>query len=46
MCHTYPKCKLGQSSALILREYEIKNLGTRDMSRIDLVSKNLLEKVL
>ena len=24
MCDTYPKCKLGQSLALILTEYEIK----------------------
>ena len=30
MCDTYPKCILGQSSALILTEYEIKNLGTPD----------------
>ena len=28
MCDTLPKCILGQSSALILKEYEIKNLGT------------------
>ena len=28
MCDTQPKCILGQSSALILTEYEIKNLGT------------------
>ena len=32
MCDTYPKCILGQSSALILTEYEIKNLGTSDSS--------------
>ena len=30
MCDTKPKCTLGQSSALILTEYEIKNLGTSD----------------
>ena len=30
MCDTQPKCILGQSSALILTEYEIKNLGTPD----------------
>ena len=30
MCDTQPKCILGQSSALILTEYEIKNLGTSD----------------
>ena len=28
MCDSQPKCILGQSSALILTEYEIKNLGT------------------
>ena len=32
MCDTYPKCILGQSPALILIEYEIKNLGTPDSS--------------
>ena len=31
MCDTLPKCMLGQSSALILIEYEIKNLGTPDL---------------
>ena len=30
MCDTLPKCILGQSSALILTEYEIKNLGIPD----------------
>ena len=30
MCDTQPKCTLGQSSALILTDYEIKNLGTSD----------------
>ena len=30
MCDTQPKCILGQSSAPILTEYEIKNLGTLD----------------
>ena len=30
MCDTQPKCILEQSSALILTEYEIKNLGTPD----------------
>ena len=30
MCDTQPKCILGQSSAPILIEYEIKNLGTLD----------------
>ena len=30
MCDTQPKCILGQSSFLILTEYEIKNLGTPD----------------
>ena len=28
MCDTQPKCILGKSSALIITEYEIKNLGT------------------
>ena len=31
MCDSLPKCMLGQSSALILIEYEIKNLGTPDL---------------
>ena len=30
MSDTWPKCILGQSSALILTEYAIKNLGTSD----------------
>ena len=30
VCDTQPKYTLGQSSALILTEYEIKNLGTSD----------------
>ena len=30
MCDSQPKCILGQSSALILTEYKIKNLGTPD----------------
>ena len=30
MCDTQPKCILGQSSAFILTEYEIKNLGSPD----------------
>ena len=30
MCDTQPKCILGRSSALILTEYETKNLGTPD----------------
>ena len=30
MCDTQPKCILEQSSALILTEYEAKNLGTPD----------------
>ena len=30
MCDTQPKCILGQSSAPILTEYEINNLGTPD----------------
>ena len=32
MCDTQPKCILEQSSALILTEYEAKNLGTPDSS--------------
>ena len=30
MCDTRPKCILGQRSALILTENEIKNLGAQD----------------
>ena len=30
MCDTWPKCILGQRSALILTEHEIKNLGAQD----------------
>ena len=30
MCDTQPKCILGQSSALVLTEHEIKSLGTPD----------------
>ena len=29
MCDTQPKCILGKSSALILTEYAIKNLGNK-----------------